>query len=517
MKDKRKLKLKKFYFHPITVFLFLTVIVVFLSAILSAFEMQGTYNTVNEVTNELESVLISVENMLNFDGMKYIFSNALRNFISFAPLGMLLLALIGISVAKATGFIDAFGNRHFLKMRKRNLTFVVLFLATFSSLINEVGYSFLIPLAAIFYIMNNRNPLLGIITAFCGVSFGYGVSLFVGSMEVGLIPYTESAAHLIDETAHVSLTSNLYIIIAFTILLSIVGTFIIEKFIAPKIGKYRDKDNFERTEELLLMNEEELEQTKIAEEKKEKRGLRFAYITGIIIVIAFIYMIVPGLPNSGMLLDMSENTYLNQLFGSNSYFQDGFTYMMCLFFLGMGLAYGVGAKTIKNDKDIINGCKSTFADLGELFILIFVASQFISIFRNTNIGTIITCWCANVIQNLSFSGIPLLILVIVMIGVSNIFSTTPTLKWSIFAPVVVPALMQANISPAFSQMLLRAGDSITNGITPLLAGFVIYIGYLNIYNPKKNKPITIHESIQFLVPYFAFISLAWILLILGWI
>lgn len=516
MKDKRKLKLKKFYFHPITVFLMLMILVVILSAILSSFEMQGTYNTINQTTNELEPVLVTVENMLNFDGMKYIFSNAMRNFISFAPLGMLLLALIGLSVAQSTGFVESFGKRHFLSMKKQNLTFIVLFIATISSLINEVGYAFLIPLAAIFYLMNNRNPLLGIITAFCGVSFGYGVSIFVGSMEVGLIPYTAQAARLIDENAHVALTSNLFIIMAFSLLLSIAGTFIIEKFIAPKVGKYKEKDYFERTEELLLMDQETLEQNKIEKDKKEKRGLRFAYITGLIIIIAFIYMIIPGLPNSGMLLDMSEKTYLNQLFGSSSYFQDGFTYMMCLFFLGMGLAYGIGAKTVKNDKDIINGCKKTFQDLGELFILIFVASQFISVFRNTNIGTIITCWCANLIQNLSFSGIPLILLVIIMIAIANLFITTPTLKWSIFSPVVVPALMQANISPAFSQFLLRVGDSITNGITPLLAGFVIYIGYLNIYNQKKSKPITIRESIKMLMPYFLMISAAWILLVLGW-
>ncbi len=516
MRERKKLRLKKFYFHPITIFLLLTVITILCSALFSSFEMQGTYNAINETTNELEPVLVTVENMLNFDGMKFIFSNAMRNFISFAPLGMLLFALIGISIAQATGFVEAFGKRHILHMKKKNLTFLVLLLATFSSLINEVGYAFLIPLAAIFYMINNRNPLLGILTAFCGVSFGYGVSLFVGSMEVGLIPYTTQASHLIDETAHVALTSNLFIIIAFTILLSIIGTFVIEKWIAPRIGRYKDKENFERTEELLLLDEEELEQNRIAEEKNEKRGLRFAYITGIIIVIAFIYMIIPSLPNSGMLLDMNEKTYLNQLFGSNSYFQDGFTYMMCLFFIGTGLAYGIGSKQIKNDKDILRGCKDTFADVGELFILIFVASQFISVFRNTNIGTILTIWCANLIQNLSFSGIPLIVLVIIVIAISNLFVTTPTLKWSIFAPVVVPALMQANISPSFAQFLLRAGDSITNGITPLLAGFVIYIGYMNIYNQKKEKPITIHKAISFLLPYFWIISLAWILLIIGW-
>ena len=228
-RNKRKLKLKKFYFHPITVYVFLIFVVIILSAILSAFQMQATYNTVTPTTNDLESNLVTVESLMNFDGMKFIFSNAMTNFLSFAPLGMLLLTFFGLSIAKSTGFIDTLCKRCLIKIDKNILTFIVIFLATISSLINDVGYVILIPLAALLFMLNNRNPHLGIIAAFAGVSFGYGVSIFVGSMEVNLIPLTTSAARLIDTSAHISLTSNLFIIIAFSLVLSIVGTIIIEK------------------------------------------------------------------------------------------------------------------------------------------------------------------------------------------------------------------------------------------------------------------------------------------------
>ena len=112
-------------------------------------------------------------------------------------------------------------------------------IATISSLVNEVGYALIIPLAAMIYFINNRNPILGIITAFCGVSFGYGVSIFVGSAEISLIEYTRNASHLIDESMHISLTSNLYFIVATTFIISLIGTIIIEKIIAPKIGHYK--------------------------------------------------------------------------------------------------------------------------------------------------------------------------------------------------------------------------------------------------------------------------------------
>ena len=498
MKEKRKLKLKKFYFHPITVFLFLTLLTVVLSGILSAIEMQATYNTVNPNTNELESTLVAVENLLSFDGMKFLIGNATTNFISFAPLGTLLLALIGITIAESTGLIETLTKRLFSKIPKEVFTFIILFIATISSLINEVGYAILIPLVALIYFMNGRNPLLGIITAFCGVAFGYGVTIFVGSMEIALMDYTRTAAWLIDDGMHISLTSNLFFIIATSILISVIGTIIIEKIIAPKIGKYKKEEEFAKTEQYRVINLEEEEQKRIERDKYEKRGLRFALITSIIVILLFVYI------------------YLNQLFGDTSYFQSGFTYLVTLLLIITGIAYGLGAKSIKNDKELIEEVGKKFSKTSYIFVLIFVVSQFIAVFKQTNIGLIITAWLANLLENLEFSGIPLIIVTLILIAVANMFLTSPTTKWMIFAPVVVPMFMQSNISPQFAQIVMRIGNSMTNGYTVMLASFVIYIGYLNIYNLNKNRPITIRKSLKMIAPYFLIISAAWILIVVGW-
>ena len=516
MTEKRKLKLKKFYFHPITVFLCLIILTMIASGILSALEMQATYNVVNPNTNELEPTLVAVENLLSFDGMKFIIGNATTNFISFAPLGTLLLALIGITIAEATGLIETLTKRYFSKMPKGIFTFLIIFIATISSLINEVGYAILIPLAALIYFMNGRNPLLGIITAFCGVAFGYGVTIFVGSMEISLMDYTKTASWLIDEGMHISLTSNLFFIIATSILISIIGTVIIENIIAPKLGKYKKEEEFAKTEQYRVIDLEEEEQKKIEKEKYEKRGLRFALITCIIVLLFFIYMLIPGLPYSGMLLDMTEKTYLNQLFGDTSYFQSGFTYLVTLLLVITGLAYGFGAKTIKNDKELIEEIGKKFSKTTYIFVLIFVVSQFIAVFKETNIDIVITAWLANALEYLEFSGIPLIVVTLIIIAIANLFLTNPATKWMIFAPIVVPMFMQANISPQFAQIVMRVGTSMTNGYTPVLASFVIYIGYLNIYNLNKTRPITIRKSLRMITPYFLIISAAWILIVVGW-
>ena len=516
MNDKRKLRLKKFYFHPITVFIFLTFLVIVLSGILSAFQTQATYNTVNVNTKELEPVLITVENLLSFDGLKFLISNAAKNFLSFAPLGMLLLSLIGITIAEGTGFIETLTRRHISKIPKSTVTFIVIFIATVSSLINEVGYAILIPLCALIYFINKRNPILGIITAFCGVSFGYGVSMFVGSTEVALMNYTKDAAILIDDTTHIALTSNLIFIIVATIVLSIVGTIVIEKIIGPKIGKYKKEDEFSKTEQYKVINIEEEEQRQIEKDKYEKKGLRSALIVSILILFVFVYSLIPNLPFSGMLLDMNEKTYLNQLFGENSYFQDGFTYLVSLVFILSGIAYGIGSKSIKNDKEIIENASKKFSNVGSLIILIFFVAQFIAVFRKSNIGMVVTAWLASLLEHLSLSGIPLVLISLLLIAISNFLLTSPTSKWMIFSPVVVPMFMQSNISAQFAQIVMRAGDSMTKGFTPLLASFVIYIGYLNIYNLHKDKPYTIRKSLQMITPYFLLIFATWIVLIVGW-
>ena len=516
MKDRRKLRLKKFYFHPVSTFMFLIILVVLLSGLFSLLQMQATYNVVNVNTKELEPVLVTIENLFSFDGLKYIIGNASRNFLSFAPLGTLLLALIGLTIGEGSGFIETLTKRHISKIPKVIFTFIVIFVATISSLINEVGYAILIPLAALIYFINNRNPILGIITAFCGVSFGYGVSVFVGSMEVALMDYTRDAAILVDDTVHIALTSNLIFILISSIILSIVGTIIIEKIIAPQIGKYKKEDEFAKTEQYKAISIEEEEQREIERDKYEKQGLRAALIVTIILTLIFIYSLIPNLPFSGMLLDMNEKIYLYQLFGENSYFQDGFTFLVSLVFVLSGTAYGFASRTIKTHKQLIDNAGKKFSSIGSVLILMFVVSQFIAIFRKSNIGIVVTTWLSNLLSHLSLSGIPLIIVTLIFIAISNFLLTSPTSKWMIFSPVVVPMFMQSNISPQFAQIVMRVGDSMTKGFTPLLASFVIYIGYLNIYNLHKDKPYSIRKSLQMITPYFLLISATWILLVIGW-
>ena len=231
-----KFKLRKFYLHPITTYLFLILLVFVVSFICSLLGIQSTYNVVNINTMKIEQITTEVVNLFRFTEIKNIVSNTSKNFISFAPLSMYLVASIGIAVCEASGFLDVLFKKVFEKIPNRFVTFIIILIATISSLINEVGFVILIPIAAIIYKAKKRNPMAGVVAGFAGTAFGYGTSVFVGSIDDLMIPYTRVASRTIDSTFHISLTSNLIIMIVTTVVLSIVGTVIMDIIIVPNLG-----------------------------------------------------------------------------------------------------------------------------------------------------------------------------------------------------------------------------------------------------------------------------------------
>lgn len=514
----KKKKNKKLKLHPVTSFIILIVATVLLSAVLSWFNVSASYDSINLKTDELEQTIVTVKNMLSYDGIKSMISNASTNFISFTTVSTLIITLIGIAEAEETGLIQTFMKRKLAKLNPKIITFLLFLLAVFSSIVNEVGYAVLIPLGALLFLFNGRNPLAGIATAFAGVAFGYSVSFFVGATDMSLLPYTISAANLIDESFYVRMTSNLFIMIFSCIVISIVGTIITEKYIVKKIGRYvsKKKDDLDQTKEIEYLDLQYEEQKKIKEEEKEKKGLRYALIAAIIVTIIFVYMIIPGLPLSGALLDQTEKSYAYQLFGASSYLEAGFTYMLALFLIVTGIAYAIGAKSIKNDKELFQKLTKQLSTLGILLVMIFFASQFIAIFKETNIGTIIVVWLSGILKAVPLSGALLIIVAIIVIAISNLFVPSTITKWMIISPILVPAMMQLNMSPQYSQFIFRAAESMTNGVTPLLAYFVVYIGYLNIYNREEKKVYGIRDGIKLMTPYLIALSVTWIAIILLW-
>jgi len=483
--------------NPIMTFLILTLITILISGLLSWIGVQSSYNKINANTGEYESMLVTVTSLLNLSGIKYIFSNTLNNFISFTPLSSLIIILIGIGIMEKSGFLKTAFTLLTKYIPKYTVTFVIALLGILLSIAGNISYVVLIPLSALLFKYGKRNPLLGIITAFAGLTCGAGISLFLTSVDSSLLTQTILGAHVLDANYNITVWAFLFIMIVATIAIAFLITYITEKITTSKLEKYE-------------FNSEEVEI-----DKTELKGLILSLGAGIIYLLIFIYNIIPGLPLSGALLDNSQVLYIDKLFSSSSFFSMGFVFIITILFIVLGLFYGIGAKTIKNNHDFCNFLGHSLDNVGKVIVLMFIASLFISIFEKTNIGILITSVFANVISATNFTGIPLMFLLFVIGAIATLFLPSSESKWLILAGVTVPVLMNAGLTPAFGQVIFRFSESFTLGLTPLFAYFIVYLAFLENYN-QDHKPINLTKSIKYLTPYSLLTGLVLLVLIIGW-
>jgi aminobenzoyl-glutamate transport protein len=280
---------------------------------------------------------------------------------------------------------------------------------------------------------------------------------------------------------------------------SVIITTIVEKYSASRVEKYEYKDD---KKELRLG-------------KREYRGLIFSISGGAIYLLIFIYNIIPGLPFSGNLLDYSQNFYIDKLFSHDSFFSNGFVFIVTMFFIILGLFYGLGAKTIKNNNDFCEDLTHSLDGIGRTVILILLGSVLINIFKKSNIGVVITATLANIVKDTSFTGIPLIIAIFAITAISSLFLTGSSAKWAIISSVAIPMFMNSSLSPEFAQLIARFGESAAIGLTPLLAYFTIYISYIEKYN-QGDKPISMFRTLRYQLPYSILIGAVLILLLIAW-
>lgn len=496
------MKKKEVRLHPALLLFILTIIIMVVSSVGNILNLETTYYNVNSVTGDLETQVVTINNLFNRTGLQYLVSNMINNFINFAPLGTLIVGLMGVGVAYKSGFLNSFFKMVTKDKPRKLFTFLVVLLGVISSMFYEAAYVILIPLAAILFMNLGRHPSAGICAAFAGVSFGYGANIVANGVDNTLITYTQNATKILDQNYVVSLHGNIIFMIFATLLIAYLGMVVTEKYVVPKLGRYTidEEDDIDLTVEV---------------SKKEKKGVVMALLSTLIVVLILVYCITPGLPFSGLFLNLKEKTFVAQLFGDGSYFRQGSVLIFAVLLAFAGLIYGLRVKTIKNNKDIMNCMSYYLKGFSSLLVLIFFAAQFCLIFKETNIGVFIVVSLSEMLGNMQLTGIVLIIFTFIIIAISTFFVPALGTKWAILSPVIVPMFMQSSFTPEFSQAVFRAADSSVKGITPLFTYFVILIGFLQIYNSKKKDIITLTDAMSLMVPYTIAFSILWFLIIIG--
>ncbi len=467
--------------HPATLFAIMALLIIIISGIAAQFNLVVTHPGTGK---QIEAV-----SLLSITGLHRILTEMVTNFTSFAPLGTVLVALLGIGVAEGTGLIGAALKLLVISAPKRLLTAVIVFAGVMSNAASEVGYVLLVPLAAVIFLAVGRHPVVGLAAAFAGVSGGYSANLLLGTVDPLLAGLSEEAARIVRSDYQVNPACNYYFMAVSTFLLTGAGTWVTEKIVAPRLGEYTGEEKADEITELTA---------------EEKRGLWFALVAALIFTALILWGTVPA---SGFLRHPETGGILRSPFMSGI--------VSLIFFSGtlFGIAYGLGARTIRSDSDIVKAMGKSMETLGTYLVLVFFAAQFVAYFNWTNLGLIVAVKGAEVLRASGLGTIPLIISFVFVSATINLFMGSASAKWAIMAPVFVPMFMLLGYTPEFTQAAYRIGDSATNIISPMMSYFALIVAFVARYDKKAG----IGTIIATMLPYSITFLVVWTLLLIVWI
>lgn len=506
--------------HPVTLFAIFALSVILFSGVADWLEWSAIDPRPEGTPGRSPNGVIEPVSLLNGEGFRRIISNLVTNFTSFAPLGVVLVALLGVGVAERSGLISA-GIRglvlkaasfkpkeatsgaagilmkpvNFLLTPNNLVTIAICFASVISNTASEMGYVVLIPMAAYIFYSMGRHPLAGLACAFACVSGGYSANILIGTIDPLLAGLTQEAARIIDPSYEIHAAVNYYFMFVSTFLITAVGSFVTLRIVEPKLGAYNPESASEDIAGADQMN---------PLTELEKKGLKYAGLSVFVLVVLLSLTIIP---ENGVLRNPETGEILN------SPFLRGIVTFIFVFFLIPGFVYGRVTGTMKDDKGIIEGMSNSMSTLGLYIVIVFFAAQFVAFFGWSNLGQIFAVKGSEFLEDIGLTGPSVFIGFIIISGTVNLMLGSASAQWAVTAPIFVPMLMLIGYSPEVIQAAYRIGDSVTNIITPMMS----YFGLILAFATKYDKNMGIGTIISTMLPYSMLFFVSWVLLFFLWV
>ena len=469
--------------HPFWLFVYLTAIVMVLSFILNKAGVSVTYMAAGRDGAAGKEATVAVVNLLSVDSIRSIFTGFVSTYISFAPLGLIMTMTLGIGLLEQSGLISAFMRKTIIGAPSWAISAVLAIIGINANLASDAGIIFTPAIGGAIYKALGRNPWVGIITGYAAATGGFTANFFVAGTDALLAGITQSALGSMSiQNTPVHPLMNWYFLLFSTITLTLLTTLITEKFLVKHLG---DDAAFQDASDL----------AKHEVTADEKRGLRWAGIALIAIVVA---LLLTTVPKNAIFRDPKTHTIV-----PTSPFLSGIIGILFFVFFFLGLAYGYGSRTIKKATDIPKLMQNGLAGSLSFLVVVLPASIFISFFNKSNLTTILSVKGAQGLEAIGLGGVPLLVLFVLLCAFVNMFIVSGSAKWLILAPIFVPMFYRIGFSPALTQMAYRVGDSSTNPISPLSYYLPVVIGLLEQYRPKnkENVEVGMGTVMSLVLPY----------------
>ncbi|MFC4076659.1 AbgT family transporter [Salinithrix halophila] len=464
--------------HPFTLFLYLIGFVFVVSWVGSLLGL-----AVVHPGTEKE---IAIKSLISSDGLHYILESMVTNFTEFKPLGLVLVMMLGIGLANKVGLLEAAIKRTLTHTPKSVITYAVLFIGILGNLASDAAYIVIPPLAAMIFRSFGRHPIAGLAAGIAGVGCGFTANIFIGGTDAILSGITTEVAKVMDPDKIVTITDNWYFMSLSVIVLTFVGGFITERVVEPRLGTYKEEEDFE--EKLVDLN------------PSVKRALRNTAMVALLYIgMIALVLFLPHSPlrgeDGGILVD--------------SPFRDGIIPFLLGFFVLTGVTYGVTLKKISGVSDVVQYMTESIKDMAGFIVLVFVIAQFIAYINWSNLTVWIAVGGADLLKSIQMDGFPSVILFTLITLILSLLITSGSALWSVLAPIFIPMFMLLGYHPAFIQVAYRIADSATNMITPLNPFVAVMLGFLAKYDKKAG----LGTHVSLLLPYTVAFIVVWCLML----
>jgi para-aminobenzoyl-glutamate transporter family len=450
-------------------------------------------NVTFDVIDPRSQAPIEVINLLSGTSLAAFLSNMVTTFTGFAPLGIVLVAMLGVGVAEHAGFINA-GLKSMLSITpKALLTPMLILVAIVSHTATDAGYVLVIPLGGVIFYAAGRHPLSGIAAAFAGVSGGFSANFVPSGIDPLLQGFTQSAAQIINPAIELNPLNNWFFTSASTLLIVAIGWYITDKIVEPRLKSVSVEVNPDEqpTMDRLL--------------PKEKKAFWVACLVMVVCLLALFLWAAPA--------DSALRAESGDLAALSAPLMRSIVPLIFIIFLIPGVVYGLMSGTFKKSKDIIDSMTKSMSGMSYYIVMAFFCALFIDAFTKSNLGALLAIKGASGLKALALAPEITIVGIILLTAFVNLFIGSASAKWALLAPIMVPMLMQLGISPDLTQASYRVGDSVSNIVTPLMPYFPLVV----VYCQKYVKSTGIGTLVSMMIPYsIAFMVLWTIFLLIYW-
>lgn len=436
--------------------------------------------------------MIHIKNIISTEGIAMIMNDAIKNFSEFPALGLVLAVMIGVGAAEKSGYFDKLMISVVNKASRKMIVPTIILIGILGSLAGDAATVILPPLAAMIFIKIGYHPIAGLAMAYASAVGGFGANLLIGMQDALVYAFTEPATKIVSDSVKINVAMNWYFIAASVFLVLPIIYFTTTKIVLPRLGTYDESQS----------NFDEEEETSSTITMTEKRALFWANMSFIVLVVA---LIICCLPESSWLRNAKTGSLID-----DSPLINGVGLVILVLFLIPGIVYGVLSRQINNTKDLGAMVSESLGSMGSFILIVFFAAQLLAFLQWSNLGIIVSVYGAKLLQHQS--GIVLIIGIIILSSLINLIIGSASAKWGILAPIFVPMMILVGYHPAFTQMIYRVGDSVTNPITPMMP----YLPLILSYAQKYDKNMKLGSLLSSLMPYTIALSIIWTLFIIVW-